>query len=339
MALKQPPHWTPEGLAAELRTLEPGELRVREPMSDHTTMRVGGPADVFVVPRDREALSRVVKHLRDRKIPWMAIGNGSNLLIRDGGVAGAVISLKALDRLEVLDVEAGRVFVEAGVHMTKLIRTGLEHGFEQVWFLSGIPGTLGGAVRMNAGTRYGEIQQVIESILVMTGAGNLQEIPRDALKFAYRTLELAKDRIVIGATLALGRGDAEALRAKHREVMAYRTGTQPLALPSVGSMFRNPEAGEKDREPPPAAGRLIEECGLKGVRVRGARISEKHANWIVNVGDAKTVDVLTLIRLIRDRVKQERGVTLELEAKVVGREEAEIPPLPAPGLASRAETT
>ena len=125
MAAK-PPHWTPEALAEELKQLEVGEVRVREPMSDHTTMRVGGPADAFVRVKDRASLSRLLKHLRDRKIPWLALGNGSNLLVRDGGVAGVVIDMKPLDRLEVLDPEAGRVYADAGVHMTKLIRAGLE---------------------------------------------------------------------------------------------------------------------------------------------------------------------------------------------------------------------
>lgn len=328
--MKQPPHWTPEELAKALAELEPGELRVREPMADHTTMRVGGPADVFVIPEDRQALSRVVRRLRDRKIPWLAVGNGSNLLVRDGGLAGVVLSLKKLDEVDILDLETGRVYAEAGVHMTKLIRVGLEHGFDQVWFLSGIPGTVGGAVRMNAGTRYGEIQQVIEAVTVMTPSGELKEVARADLRFSYRTLELAKDRLVVGATLRLGRGDAEELRAKHREVMGYRTSTQPLALPSVGSVFRNPPSPDPER--PLAAGRLIEECGLKGVRVRGAQISEKHANWIVNVGDARCEDVLTLIRLIKEKVKQERGVNLELEAKVVGRPVGEIPPLPGVGI-------
>lgn len=318
MSTQEHPNLSPEQLAALLQPLDLGELRLREPMSEHTTMRVGGPADVFLIPRDREALKRAVRVIREHKLPWLAVGNGSNLLVKDGGFYGVVISLKCLDKLDILDPEQGRVFVESGVHMTRLIRTGVDLGFEQIWMLGGIPGTLGGAVRMNAGTRYGEIQQVIESIEVMSLAGTVKTIPRAELAFSYRTLVLAKDRIVLGATLVFGRGDAEEIRVKHKDVMKYRSDTQPLTLPSVGSVFRNPPPNHRGEVT--AAGKLIELSGLKGVRVRGAQISEKHANWIVNVGGAHCSDVLALVRMIKDRVKHDHGVQLELEAKVVGRE-------------------
>lgn len=312
---------TPEQIADLLSPHDLGELKLREPMSDHITMRVGGPADVFLIPRDRDALKKAVRIIREHKLPWLALGNGSNLLVRDGGFYGVVISLKCLDKMEILDEAQGRVFVEAGVHMTRLIRAGVEAGFEQIWMLGGIPGTLGGAVRMNAGTRYGEIQAVIESIEVMSLAGTVKTIPRAELEFAYRTLTLAKDRIVLGATLVFGHADPEQVRSKHKEVMKYRSDTQPLTLPSVGSVFRNPPPNARGEAA--AAGKLIELSGLKGVRVRGAQISDKHANWIVNVGGAKCSDVLTLVRMIKDRVKHDHGVHLELEAKVVGREAEE----------------
>lgn len=312
--------WTPESLAEALSSLEVGEIRLREPMSEHTTMRVGGPASVFVLPKDRDALKRVVRHLREHKIPWLALGNGSNLLVRDGGFHGVIISLKKLDKLEVLDADAGRIFAEAGVHMTRLIRTGVELACENIWILGGIPGTLGGVVRMNGGTRYGEIQQVIESIEVMSAAGVVKVIPRAELSFSYRTLVLGKDKIILGATLVFGKGDGDAIRAKLKEVMGYRTETQPLTLPSVGSVFRNPPPNHRGEVT--AAGKLIELCGLKGVRIRGAQISEKHANWIVNVGGARCGDVLALVRMVKDKVKHDHGVNLELEARVVGHDDA-----------------
>lgn len=315
-AVVSPP--TPEQLLELLHGLKVGEVQARVPMREHTTMRVGGPADAFVTVESREGLRKLLRTLREHKIPWMVLGNGSNLLVRDGGLDGVVISLKRLDRLDVLDAEAGRISVDAGVHITRLVRTGVELSLDRIWILGGIPGTLGGAIRMNAGTRYGEIQEVVESIEVISAAGVLKTIPRAELKFAYRTLELSKDRLVLGATLCFGKGDAEAIRARHKEVMGYRADTQPLTLPSVGSVFRNPPP--RSNGDVVAAGKLIELSGLKGVRVRGAQISEKHANWIVNVGSASCSDVLALVRLIKDKVKQDHGVSLELEAKVFGHD-------------------
>lgn len=310
---------TPEGLAEALHRLDVGELRVREPMREHTTMKVGGPADVFVIPSSRDALKRAVRFARDHKVPWLALGNGSNLLVRDGGLEGLVFSLKGLDQLDILDEETGRVRADAGVPMAKLIRVGLEHSFAGVWHLGGIPGTVGGAVRMNAGTRYGELESVLESVEVMSAAGVVKHYARADLQFGYRTCSLPKDKLILGATLVLGKGDAEELRAKHKEVMGYRSNTQPLTFPSVGSVFRNPPPAKNGDVM--AAGKLLELSNLKGVRIRGAQISEKHANWIVNVGNARCADVLALVRLMKDKVKQEHGVVLELEAKVVGRED------------------
>lgn len=316
--MSDPVSWTPASLAHAISALKVGEVQACVPMKDHTTMRVGGPVDVFVTVERRDGLRTLVRYLREHKVPWLVLGNGSNLLVKEGGLEGVVISLKRLDRLDVLDAEAGRIFVEAGVPITRLVRSGLELALDQIWILGGIPGTLGGAIRMNAGTRYGEIQQVVESIELVSGAGVQKTVPRAELKFGYRTLELPKDRLVVGATLVFGRGDAETIRARHKEVMGYRSDTQPLTLPSVGSVFRNPPP--KTDGDVVAAGKLIELSGLKGVRVRGAQISEKHANWIVNVGNATCTDVLALVRLIKDKVKQDHGVQLELEAKVVGRD-------------------
>lgn len=310
---------TPDVLAEALGKLDVGELRVREPMREHTTMKVGGPADVFVVPSSREALKRAVRFAREHKVPWLALGNGSNLLVRDGGLEGIVFSLKGLDQLDILDADLGRVRADAGVPMARLIRVGLENSFEGVWHLGGIPGTVGGAVRMNAGTRYGELESVLESVEVMSAAGMVKTYARTDLEFGYRSCSLPKDKLILGATLLLGKGEGESLRTKHREVMSYRSNTQPLTFPSVGSVFRNPPPNKNGEVM--AAGKLLELSNLKGVRIRGAQISEKHANWIVNVGNARCADVLALVRLMKDKVKQEHGVVLELEAKVVGRED------------------
>ena len=320
---RQTPHWTPESLGEALAKLDVGPVSIREPMADHTTIKVGGPADAFVVIRDLDALSRTLRYLHQAKIPWLLVGNGSNLIVRDGGIAGAVLHPRGIDALDLSRVAEGRIRAEAGVPLTKIVRIGLEHAFDRIWLLAGIPGSVGGAVWMNAGTKYGEIQEVIESVEVMSPSGNIRVIEREALTFSYRKLHLPRNRLIVAVNLRFETGHAEKIREKHREVMTYRSMTQPLTFPTVGSVFRNPPPGKDGT--PVYAGSLIEACGLKGVRVRGAQISSKHANWIVNVGNAKAADILTLIRLMRDRVKREHGVKLELEAKVVGRNPEKMP--------------
>lgn len=312
--VKDGPGTTPEEMAEVLQALDVGEIRLREPLAPHTTLKVGGPADLWVKVSSLAALQRLLKETRRRKVAVTVLGNGSNLLVRDGGVGGVVVSLKGLEGYQVLDESRGLVEVESGVPMARFIREGLERGFEAVWFLTGIPGTLGGALRMNAGTRYGEIAAVVQAIKVVSAGGRLQEIPKEHLTFGYRTLALDPGGVIVSGVLELGLApDGEALRQKYREVLDYRSSTQPLQLPSCGSVFRNP--------PREAAGRLIEDCGLKGVRIRGAQVSEKHANWIVNVGEATASDVLLLMKLVHERVRDMKGIELIPEVHVIGREE------------------
>lgn len=310
-----------------LEELDIGTVLLDEMMSEHTTMKVGGPADVFVFVRDISSLSKILPILKKEKIPWMIIGNGSNIIVCDGGIEGVVLSLKKIDNFEILDLEKGIIYADTGLPITKLVRLGIENGFELSWILSGIPATVGGAVRMNAGTRYGEIQQCISSVSLMSLSGELKEINRANLKFSYRMLDIPKDKIVVGATFVFGKGDIEGLKKLHKEAMQYRSSTQPLTYPSCGSVFKNPvnvNNGKintsKSSKKAKSAGYLIEASGLKGVRIHGAQISEKHANWIVNVGDAKSSDIMSLIRLIKEKVKQDHNINLELEVKVVGRQ-------------------
>lgn len=305
------PWGSSEALAEALRAAEGGEIRVDEPMSRHTTLKVGGPADVLVFPPDEAAVARVLAVARRLKAPVTLVGNGSNLLVRDGGIEGVALSLKGLDGMEILDDAVGRVRAGAGVPMARLIRLGLEQGYEGIWFLTGIPGTVGGALRMNAGTRHGEIARVVDGVRILTSRGVIKDIEKDALQFEYRQLHLDAGSVILSGLLTLGRAEDPAeIRRLHRDVLEYRSATQPLQLPACGSVFRNP--------PKDAAGRLIEQAGLKGVRIRGAQVSEQHANWIVNVGGATATDVLLLMRLLHERVLEASRVELHPEVVVVG---------------------
>lgn len=308
---KDAPYGTPEDLAELLEAEGLGEVRVREPMSRHTTLKVGGEADVFLIPEGADSLKRLMSFARKLKAPVTPIGNGSNLLVRSGGLPGIAVSLKGLTGLEILNPEEGLLRVEAGVPMNRLIREGLAAGFEGVWYLTGIPGTVGGALYMNAGTRHGEIEQVVREVTWLSRGGRVTTSPREELDFSYRHLDLPKGAVIVEGLLALGVAeDIDALKAQRREVLDYRMATQPLQTPSCGSVFRNAPEG--------AAGRLIDEAGLKGVRVRGAQVSEQHANWIVNVGDATPEDILTLMQLVYDKVLEIHRVKLIPEVQVVG---------------------
>jgi len=301
----------PQGLANAISALGVEGVSVSEPMSRHTTMKVGGPADAFVRPKTIEEVQSIQEMARTLKAPVTPIGNGSNLVVRDGGLEGIALSLKGLTELEVLDADTGLIRVGAGVPMNRLIRLGLERGFEGIWYLTGIPGSVGGALWMNAGTRHGDISQVVREVTVMTAKGRIKTYQRDALDFEYRSLNLDKGTIILGGVLELSKADDPVeIKRRHREVLDYRTLTQPLQKPACGSVFRNP--------PGDAAGRLIEKAGLKGVRVRGAQVSEMHANWIINAGEATASDVILLMKLMFERVKEGSHVSLIPEVEVVG---------------------
>lgn len=309
---RKPSTWgSAEALAELVKGWDVGEVRLLESMKKHTTLKVGGPADVFAIPKDEESVRKIMVEAKKAKIPVTPIGNGSNLLVRDGGIPGIAMSLKGLTDFAVLEPEKGRVRVGSGVPMNRLIRFGLEQQYEGIWYLTGIPGTVGGALKMNAGTRHGEIESVVKSIRYFSRRGAIKEVFREDLDFEYRALNLEKGAIITSGVLELGKAEVfEEIKKRHREVLKYRMDTQPLQLPACGSVFRNPEND--------AAGRLIEKCGLKGVRIRGAQVSEKHANWIVNVGEAQANDILVLMRSVHERVAEREGIKLIPEVQVIG---------------------
>lgn len=278
------------------------------PLKDFTTFGIGGPAEFFSRPRDSAALSAAIRYCRKNSIPVRVIGSGSNILCADRGIKGAVIKLDAPPFVG-LSSSGNRVRAGAGVTLAALIRYCVRRGLSGAEFLAGIPGTVGGGLVMNCGVakpRRLAIGDIIEEVRVMDHQGKARVLPASRIKFGYRDSGLSR-WIITGAGFKLRRSSPRKVRAKLREFMLRRRG-QDYRFPSAGCVFKNPA--------PAPAGRLIEECGLKGRSVGGARISEKHANFIVNTGNASCSEVLKLIRLAQRRVRQRFGISLEPEIRI-----------------------
>jgi len=284
-----------------------GAVRENEPMSAHTTWRVGGPADLFIVPADREDLGTALDLLNQANCPWMVVGRGSNLLVKDGGIRGAVLCLGSLDRVTFLP--EAKVVAEAGIPLMRLIRLCAEKGLGGLEAMAGIPGTLGGAVAMNAGAGGQELSDVVEAI-TLTGLAGEQTLPAAELDFAYRRCRLPERSLVVDAALQLRPDDPEALGAVIAERITHRRQAHRVGGPNAGSVFKNPPGGQ--------AWRLIDAVGMRGAVSGGARVSEQHANFIVNAGGAKAKDILDLIARIRDAVRKDSGIDLEPEVRIVG---------------------
>lgn len=283
-----------------------GFIAINESMSKYTSMRVGGPADYYVEPADKQDLVEIVQYLQKNNYPYLMLGRGSNIIISDEGIRCAAINLES--SLSDVRMEGDQVVAEAGAHWSKFVDFCIQQGLAGVEMLAGIPGSVGGAVVMNAGAHGGETADHLVEIEVFRDGG-IQKVKKQEADFSYRHSGFAKD-VVLSASFQLPQGDKEELIRRRREFILKRNTTQPLTLPNSGSMFKNP--------PGTYAGKLIEQAGLKGKRVGNAQISEKHANFIVNLGDAKAADVVTLVDLVRRTVHQNTGVLLELEVKLVG---------------------
>ncbi len=278
-------------------------------MSRHTTFRVGGPADVFAAPRSVEELRLVLRAAADTATPVTVIGGGSNLLVSDGGVEGAVVSLCALRGVA---RDGDTVTYGAGVPFSAVCREAETSGLSGLEFAGGIPGTAGGAVYMNAGAYGGETGDAVESAFVITPNLEAKLLTREELGFSYRHSALQETGdIAVSVTFSLTPGDPEEIAAKSREYLRLRREKQPLEYPSAGSAFKRPPGGY--------AGTFIEECGLKGYRVGGAAVSEKHAGFVVNLGGATAGDVVAVMRHVRETVAARTGVTLEPEIRFIGR--------------------
>ncbi|MEK6602897.1 MAG: UDP-N-acetylmuramate dehydrogenase, partial [Nitrospirota bacterium] len=251
-----------------------GAVRFHEPMRLHTSFRIGGPADAYIEPEDEAALCRLMAQARKAKVPVFVLG-GTNLLVRDGGIRGIVVRLTKFDRIE--DHQGGLLYVEGGVGMPRLLKHALQHKLAGLEFAAGIPGTLAGSVVMNAGTRLGEMKDVVDRVRMVTPAGEVRELPADEMGFEYRRTRLPRG-IVAGAWLRLRWDPRSRMDMTVKESLQRRKATQPLALPNAGCVFKNP-GGDP-------AGLLIEAAGLKGAQVGDAQVSTLHANFIVNRGRA-----------------------------------------------------
>ena len=294
-------------LAAALPGLE---LRDNEPMYKHTTFRVGGPVTLMALPRSVEELGRVVSLAKEAGIEPFFLGRGSNLLVADRGAEAFLVKLAGgLDRLELLGENS--LYVGAGVTLAQAAMFALEHALTGLEFAHGIPGTLGGGVFMNAGAYDGELSQVISWADCLDETGALRRLAGEELELGYRTSVFSrKPWVVTGARLDLTSGDPAAIRARMDDLSHRRRSKQPLEFPSAGSTFKRP--------PGHFAGALIQEAGMKGARIGGAQVSEKHAGFVVNTGGATADDILSLIRLVRDTVLEKTGVLLEPEVRMLG---------------------
>jgi len=295
-----------------------GEIRKNEPMSRHTSYAIGGPADLFAVPADREDLATLLREIKEKELKHFVLGGGTNLLVRDGGFRGIVISLQ---RMQAIKIEREYrsiggaftiVFVEAGMPLQKLLSFAVDEGLTGLEFAAGIPGTVGGAVCMNAGTALGEFGDVIDSVTLLSPESKIVAMGREEMRFGYRTSVIPEGHVVLDVRIILRRGERNKIRTHIKEILSTRKQRQPAGQPNAGSVFRNPQEE--------SAGKLIEAAGLKGKTVGGAQVSDKHANFIVNKGHAKASEVLTLMTIVKEKVLQVHGVRLEPEIKIIGED-------------------
>ena len=295
----------------ELREIV-GEEHVQENISlaGYTTFRIGGPADVLVQAGEEEQLEKVLAWCRESGRPWILLGRGSNVLVDDAGFRGSVILLNGT--LAQIEVRGDQITAGAGASLARIARTALEHELTGVEYAAGIPGTLGGAVYMNAGAYGGEIGRTVSSIRYLDKEG-IHEIGPEEAGFEYRSSRFMRENaIVLGAEMTLQPGDRQAIMDRMQELAEQRKSKQPLEYPSAGSMFKRPEGF--------FAGKLIQDAGLAGYSVGGAQVSEKHCGFVINRGNATAEDVRELVRQVADRVEQTFGVRLEPEVRYLSQE-------------------
>ncbi len=286
------------------------EIMINEDMKNHIYFKVGGPADIFLTPKSIEQLSDTIKICKQNNIPYVIIGNGSNLLVKDGGIRGVVIALTRLDKLQ---SKGNFIKAEAGVLLKEVSDRAVENSLTGFEFASGIPGSVGGAVFMNAGAYDGEIKNVILEAEVMDLDGNVIVLNRDELELGYRTSKVMKDNLVVlSAIFQLELGDEEAIQNRVDELTRKREEKQPLEYPSAGSTFKRPEGY--------FAGKLIQDAGLKGYSIGGAAVSEKHSGFVINKDGATAKDVLDLIKHVQDEVFKQFGVELHTEVRILGED-------------------
>lgn len=285
------------------------KVLVDEPMKNHTTFRIGGPADYFVIPTEVEEVKAVVALCEETGMPYYVIGNGSNLLVADKGFRGVIIQIyKAMNQVK---VEGNVVTAQAGASLAQIAMEALNNELAGFEFAAGIPGTLGGAVRMNAGAYGGEMKDVLRKAIVLTKEGTILELSKEEMEFGYRTSLIERTGyVVLGAELELNPGKREEIKAIMDDLREKRVSKQPLEFPSAGSTFKRPEGH--------FAGKLIQDAGLKGFTVGGAQVSEKHSGFVINIGNATAEDVCKLMDQVNEKVTALFGVSLEPEVRRIG---------------------
>lgn len=292
-----------------LKIMSEEQVKTEEPMKNHTTFRVGGPAEFFVMPRTAEEVKKVIDLCRRESFPYYIIGNGSNLLVSDQGYRGVVLQI--YKEMSCIEIEENVIVAQAGALLSAIANKALENGLTGFEFAAGIPGTLGGACVMNAGAYGGEMKDVLKEVTVLTEEGEVLTIPKENLELGYRTSIIArKGYTVLEARIQLREGEKEAIKSLMEELKDKRVSKQPLEYPSAGSTFKRPEGY--------FAGKLIQDAGLRGFSVGGAQVSEKHCGFVINRENATAADVSELMRQVSARVEEEFGVKLEPEVKRLG---------------------
>ena len=286
-------------------------IMMDEPMKKHVSFRVGGPADILVRPINEEQLREILLYIKNEEIPYLIIGNGSNLLVRDGGIRGVVVELS--DNFSDFKIDGNKIEIKAGALLSRIGNAALRAELKGFEFASGIPGTFGGALAMNAGAYGGEIKDIVKTVKVMDKDGNILELSNEEMHFGYRRSTIVeKGYVALSAVVELEKGNYDDIKATMDDLRDRRTSKQPLNFASAGSTFKRPEGY--------FAGKLIQDSGLKGLSIGDAQVSEKHSGFVINRGNATAKELLDLMFAVKSTVNAKFGVMLEEEVKIVGED-------------------
>jgi UDP-N-acetylmuramate dehydrogenase len=290
------------------------KILYNEPMSRYASLSVGGKADALIIIENEEQLITVVRRLRKERIDLLPVGNLTNIIVRDGGYRGAILLMKGFNAIDYRNTPEGKhyIYAQAGAALASVVNRSLAEELTGLEFCAGIPGSVGGAVRMNAGAYGKEMKDVIESVFLFDAEDGKKELPHQRIAFGYRNSGLPPEVIILAANFSLPKGQCEHIKKAIQEIVQWRKEKHPLEYPNAGSVFKN--------MPGQSAGKLIEELGMKGMNCGGAQVSLKHANFIVNKGKATASDILKLIALIQTRAKKEKGINLEPEIVIIGED-------------------
>lgn len=293
------------------------QVKFDEPMRQHTTFKVGGNAEIFVSPVSNESAIEIINMAGKTKTPVFTVGRGSNLIVKDTGIKGIVLSLEKIEtKITARDSENDQVVVSvnAGAGLNTLCRFAINNGLAGLNFALGIPGSVGGSISMNAGTATGEMKDVIQSLEILNGSGKLKRVNKSSLNFSYRKLnwgDVTSSPVIFNADFLLKKGNTDELKKESSDLLTRRNKTQPVSLPNAGCIFKNPD-------PENPAGKLIDLAGLKGMKCGNAQISDKHANFITNNGGASASEILSLIAMAKEKVFNKFNIKLETEVQIVG---------------------